>query len=90
MAKVRTPRLTTDSSNKQVIPMPGGDSPLALRRSGAAIVPPPAIDLEVQIRLRAYELYEERGRTPGQENDDWLRAEREVLARQNHHPIASA
>ena len=30
------------------------------------------------IALRAYELFEERGRTPGRELDDWLRAEREM------------
>jgi len=31
--------------------------------------------LEYQIRLRAYELYEARGREDGHELDDWLRAE---------------
>ena len=30
------------------------------------------------IALRAYELFQERGRTPGRELDDWLRAEREM------------
>ena len=44
----------------------------------------PVMDLENQIRQRAYELYQERGCTPGRENDDWFTAEREVLAR-NHH-----
>jgi len=39
------------------------------------------INLEDEIRRRAYELYEERGGIPGRENDDWLVAEREVLAR---------
>jgi hypothetical protein len=39
------------------------------------------INLEDEIRRRAYEIYEERGRTPGDQHDDWLRAEREVLAR---------
>ncbi|HYL15004.1 MAG TPA: DUF2934 domain-containing protein [Terriglobales bacterium] len=34
--------------------------------------------LEDQIRLRAYELYEERGRPDGHEIEDWLRAEAEV------------
>ena len=37
-------------------------------------------DLEEEIRVRAYQLYEERGYTPGHENEDWLVAEREVLA----------
>ena len=31
------------------------------------------------IRARAYHLFESRGQQPGQELDDWLRAEREVL-----------
>lgn len=39
------------------------------------------INLEDEIRRRAYEIFEERGRTPGDEHEDWLRAEREVLAR---------
>ena len=31
------------------------------------------------IRERAYELYEDRGREPGQDEQDWLRAEQEIL-----------
>ena len=34
-----------------------------------------------QIRCRAYELYEERGREDGHEVEDWLRAEDEVTGR---------
>jgi hypothetical protein len=34
------------------------------------------------IRERAYELYEGRGREPGQEEQDWFRAERELLKRE--------
>ena len=34
--------------------------------------------LEHEIRLRAQELYEERGREDGHELDDWLRAEEEI------------
>jgi hypothetical protein len=34
-----------------------------------------------EIRRRAYELYEERGRQHGFHHDDWSRAEREVLSR---------
>ena len=36
---------------------------------------------EQQIRLRAHELYEERGRDDGHELDDWLRAEEEIAAK---------
>ena len=31
------------------------------------------------IRERAYELYESRGREPGQDEQDWLRAEQDIL-----------
>ena len=34
-----------------------------------------------EIRRRAYELYELRGREDGFAEEDWARAEREVLAR---------
>ena len=39
------------------------------------------INLEEEIRRRAYELFQERGGVPGAENEDWLRAEREILSR---------
>lgn len=35
--------------------------------------------IEDAIRLRAYELYVERGAIPGDEVRDWLKAERELL-----------
>jgi hypothetical protein len=36
--------------------------------------------IEEQIRQRAYVLFEGRGQTNGRALDDWLQAEREVLA----------
>ena len=35
--------------------------------------------IEDQIRQRAYELYEARGREDGHDLEDWLRAEEEVM-----------
>jgi hypothetical protein len=35
-------------------------------------------ELEHQIRLRAYELYEARGRRDGHELEDWFRAKEEI------------
>ena len=35
-------------------------------------------ELEYQIRQRAYELYEARGREDGHELEDWIRAEEEI------------
>jgi hypothetical protein len=37
--------------------------------------------VEEEIRFRAYELFEQRGRHEGFHNEDWARAEAEVLAR---------
>jgi len=39
------------------------------------------INLEDEIRRRAYELYQQRGAAPGSEAEDWLTAEREVRQR---------
>jgi Protein of unknown function (DUF2934) len=36
-------------------------------------------ELLEQIRIRAYELFEQRGRAEGHEIEDWLQAENEVL-----------
>ncbi len=41
-------------------------------------------NLEEEIRLRAYELYEERGREDGRDVEDWLRAEEEVATKRIH------
>lgn len=49
---------------------------------------PSTADLEAEIRRRAYELYEQRGYTPGHEDEDWLVAEREVLSRAGDHQSA--
>jgi len=45
-------------------------------------------ELEYQIRLRAYQLYEARGRKDGHKLDDWLRAEEEITGKQAR-PIAA-
>jgi len=81
MAKAKTPR-TPKATNNQVITMPeAGAIPLTRK---TATSNGSSSDLDVKIRERAYQLYVERGSTPGHENEDWLRAEREILARQNH------
>jgi len=45
-------------------------------------------ELEIQIRERAYELYEARGREDGHDLEDWLRAEEEIME-QKARPIAA-
>ena len=43
-----------------------------------------------EIRRRAHELYEERGREPGLADQDWLRAEAEILALRRAHDRSAA
>lgn len=38
-----------------------------------------------EIRMRAYEIYRERGEAPGSEMDDWLQAERERRGNRDGH-----
>ena len=85
MAKAKTPR-TPKATNNQVITMPEAGSIPLLRKN--APVNNSSADLEVKIRERAYQLYVERGSTPGHENEDWLRAEREILASKSHQQTA--
>jgi Protein of unknown function (DUF2934) len=73
MPRAKTPRNGDSASRKSVAAsrnqVPAGQS-TAL----------PA-DIENEIRLRAYELYVERGCEPGHEEEDWITAEKEVAAR---------
>jgi hypothetical protein len=50
------------------------------KKSPTAVTSDPQ-DLEHQIRLRAYELYEASGREDGHEVEDWLRAEEEIAVK---------
>ncbi|HEY1938946.1 MAG TPA: DUF2934 domain-containing protein [Candidatus Angelobacter sp.] len=51
---------------------------------------PQAIELEIeeQIRVRAYELFEQRGRQEGFHHEDWERAKTEVLAKYHREKSA--
>jgi hypothetical protein len=46
----------------------------------AAGARPSGQELQERIRARAYELFEQRGRQEGFDQEDWSRAEAEVLA----------
>ena len=50
------------------------------KKSPATVTSEPQ-ELEHQIRLRAQELYEARGREDGHELDDWLGAEQEITSK---------
>jgi hypothetical protein len=52
-------------------------------RSGTEL-PPKARPSEERIRQRAHEIHKARGGGSGRELDDWLQAERELLAEQEH------
>ena len=51
---------------------------LSSQRTPALVRNKPSQELEEQIRRRAYELYEARGREEGRDSEDWLRAEAEI------------
>jgi hypothetical protein len=64
-------------------PVPGNEAEASKLQgmktdSRASVVP---INLEDEIRRRAYKLSQHRGFAPGHETEDWLRAENEVLQR---------
>lgn len=76
MPKARTPRSTKPKAEKKVLQMPeisASDGAQAL-----------ADNLDGEIRNRAYEIYATRGYTNGRAEQDWLEAEREVMARRNN------
>jgi hypothetical protein len=76
MPKAKTPRTIKPKAEKKVLQMPE-----ASNGSGSAS---PNLELESEIRVRAYEIYAQRGYTNGREAEDWLEAEREVKARQGN------
>lgn len=49
--------------------------------------PVSAVNLQEQIRFRAYELFEKRGGEHGRDLDDWLQAEVELLRSKMEPPI---
>lgn len=80
MAKAKNPRTPKTSTSKSK----AGKNLLQMPESGNGSNSVPQYfpaDLEAEIRFRAYELYEQRGCTPGQDAQDWFTAEREVLSR---------
>jgi hypothetical protein len=54
---------------------------LAKKSPTAVTREPDELELERQISVRVYGLYEARGREDGHEQEDWLRAEEEITGR---------
>ena len=75
MTKPRTPR---SNSKKNGNSISSATAPALAVDVMNNIVP---INLEEEIRRRAYELFELRAGAPGSDQEDWLRAESEVLGR---------
>ena len=50
--------------------------------TGNVAIMPDAVPSRDRVRERAYELYESRGREAGLDEQDWLRAEQEILQRE--------
>jgi len=86
MAKARTPRAPkpkaekVEQTEKKVLQMP--ETAASVSSTGTnGHSKHSSIELESEIRRRAYELYAHRGYTHGQHEQDWLEAERQVLGR---------
>jgi DUF2934 family protein len=72
----RTDRDPDEIEKKQSTPAPKSDEPTVL------------IPMEQQIRQRAYELYDQRGRADAHDLDDWLQAECEIKGTQTNAAAA--
>lgn len=75
MAKAKTPRTPKVKAETKVLQMPESNG------SNGGYTQQP-VELESEIRLRAYQIYADRGYTNGRADEDWFEAEREVLGRQ--------
>jgi hypothetical protein len=73
MPKAKTPRTIKPKAEKKVLQMPEASNGNGQQFS--------TLELESEIRVRAYEIYAQRGYTNGCEAEDWFEAEREVKAR---------
>jgi hypothetical protein len=89
MAKAKTPRTNVNGKKQtettvetNLATMPTTASPLTSASPELKkFAPPIPINVEEEIRRRAYELYMQRGCTPGKDHSDWVEAEREIMAR---------
>ena len=75
--KTSAEKKSSGTQAKTVTPISQGNSAAAKHLDARKIQE----DIEHEVRLRAYELFEERGRQEGFAHEDWARAEAEVLSR---------
>ena len=76
MPKAKAPRTIKPKAEKNVLQMPETSNGKGQQSA--------ALELELEIRERAYEIYAQRGYTNGRADEDWFEAEREVKARQGN------
>ncbi len=82
MARVKTPRNNTRSKATAEV------TEMKLVPETKKSLAPQNLNLEEEIRRRAYELYEQRGCVAGYDHEDWLVAERQILDRYNQRQRA--
>ena len=73
--KTSSPKKSVTKQPTPINSYPSAASPAVVEHGPASAIQP---SIEEQIRQRAYELYEERGRHHGFEQEDWSRAETEI------------
>lgn len=83
--KSTSSRKTTATQSNPVTPI--RETTSAMTENGAAQLDP---QIQDEIRVRAYELYLERGGQDGFDQQDWSRAETEILSRYQRQREKSA
>ena len=87
MAKAKTPRNSAEKTNGGAAAAKATSTESVSEiREGRRTAPDARknivpINVDDEIRRRAYELWEENGREPGHEEEHWLSAEREIKGR---------
>ena len=89
MAKAKTPRTSAEKTNGATVAQPVTTTSIpSVSEIREVRTPAPEtrknivpINLDEEIRRRAYELWEENGRAAGHDQEYWLSAEREVRGR---------
>lgn len=77
----KAPSAKTSANNKAPQPLPVTPVEHIAQKTEVSngVSRMPEHKIQEQIRIRAYELFEQRGRHAGFEHEDWVRAEAEIL-----------
>jgi hypothetical protein len=73
------PKVNKRPQPKRAVGPKSSPGKVAMRPDPVPSQDPDPVPTQDMIRARAYELYENRGCEPGQDEHDWLRAEQEIL-----------